>query len=51
MAKMRDCKNYRCFYHNESFSGCSCDTIEINSDGRCLCCYIDEDDNEDKQIK
>jgi hypothetical protein len=42
MAKMRDCKNFKCAYHGESYSGCSCDTIEIGENGNCLNCYIEE---------
>jgi len=43
MAIMRQCKNYKCEYHNDSGSGCSCDRIEISSGGECLDCYVKEE--------
>lgn len=54
MPVMRDCKNERCIYHDESYSMCSCEKIEIGSDGECLDCYVLEElevEKEDKMKK
>jgi hypothetical protein len=40
MGIMKQCKNYKCQYHDDSGSGCDCDRIEIGSDGKCLDCYV-----------